>query len=393
MLPVGTESLAGGESVREAGRAGVRPQGVRAVDGADVARALAHFRLQRLVVTLRATERVTLPWFSGSALRGGFGRAFRRLACAMGPRQPCATCLLWQTCPYGYVFETGPGPDAEVLRTHQEVPRPYVMKPPGRDGRPVGSVEWVVGDERRPVCFDEGQTFRFEVVLLGRAIEYYPYFVVSLRKLGLRGLGAGRGRFALEDVQCVRLPEEAPGPGTRAAQPDEARVAVRVYEGDGGRMKGLPPALSGAQVVQHVLRRLGETGDGLAMRFVTMTALKYGGRMATSPVFHVLVRAALRRLSSLSYFHHGQRLDVDYAGLIEDAEEVEVVADETRWVRWTRWSSRQEQSMDFSGLVGLAVYRGQVAAVLPVLALAEWTHVGRHATFGLGAIRLERVRA
>lgn len=390
---MGPESLAGGRIRRcgGAGRAGVRRQGVDAVDGADVARALAHFRLQRLVVTLRATERVTLPWFSGSALRGGFGRAFRRLACAMGPRQPCPTCLLRQMCPYGYVFETGPGPDAEVLRSHQEVPRPYVMRPPGRDGRPVGSAEWVVGDERRPVCFDEGQTFRFELVLVGRAVEYYPYFVVSLRELGMGGLGAGRGRFVLEDVQCVRLAEEGRATLEGTAHAGEGRVAVRVYERDDGRMRGLPPALSGGQVVEHVMRRVGDAGDGVAVRFVTMTALKHGGRMATSPVFHVLVRAALRRLSSLSYFHHGERLNVDYAGLIQDAERVELVADETRWVTWTRWSSRQERSMDFSGLVGRAVYRGQVAAVLPVLALAEWVHVGKHATFGLGAIRLEPV--
>ncbi len=373
--------------------------------GDDLTQALAHFRLQRLVVTLRAKDRVTLPWFSGSALRGGFGHAFRRLACAMGPRQPCPTCPLRQMCPYGYVFETGPGPDSDVLRTHQEVPRPFVMKPPGRDGQPVGSAEWVVGNERWPVSFEEGQLFRFELVLVGRAIDYFPYFVVALRELGLGGLGAARGRFTLEDVHCVRLPEEAPDDNGQQVAPEQrealsdvpdvgaGRVAVRVYDKQGQRIKGLPQPLTGTQLIGHVVRRLGEERGALAVRFMTMTALKHRGSMVRTPVFHVLVRAALRRLSSLSYFHHGRRLEIDYAGLIRDAERVELHADDTRWVRWTRWSSRQEQSMDFSGVVGRAIYRGPVGAVLPILALAEWVHVGKHATFGLGAIRLGSGRA
>lgn len=367
--------------------------------GDSLAQALAHFRLQRLVVTLRAVDRVTLPWFSGSAVRGGFGHAFRRLACAMGPQQPCPTCPLRPMCPYGYVFETGPGPDSEVLRTHQEVPRPFVMKPPGRDGRPVGSAAWVLGDERRPLAFEKGQLFRFELVLVGRAIDYFPYFVVALRELGVGGVGRGRGKFSLEDVVCLRLPGQAQREGGEQVA-DEARegseaaggvvgpVGVRVYDKEAQRIRGLPPPLTGAQLVDHVARRLSGDDGGLAVRFMTMTALKHGGRMVTKPVFHVLVRAALRRLSALSYFHHGRRLEVDYPALIRLADQVELQADETRWVRWWRWSSRQEQGMDFSGLVGRAVYRGPVRPLLPILALAEWVHVGKHATFGLGAIRL-----
>ena len=357
--------------------------------------------MQRFVVTLRAVDRVMLPWFAGSALRGGFGHAFRRLACAMGPQQPCPTCPLRQMCPYGYVFETGPAPDSEVLRTHQEVPRPFIMRPPGRDGRPVGSAAWVVGDERWPLTFEEGQLFRFEFVLVGRGIDYFPYFVVALRELGIGGVGPRRARFTVEDVYCLRLPEEVrdgqagepepQGEGATAsalAGNSAGRVAVRVYEKEGQRIKALPPPLTGAQLVEYGVRHLGGDGSRLAVRFMTMTALKHGGRMVTRPVFHVLVRAALRRLSSLSYFHHGCRLNLDYPGLIRLAEHVELEADETRWVAWRRWSSRQERSMDFSGLVGRALYRGPLGPLLPILAMAEWLHVGKHATFGLGAIRL-----
>jgi len=42
---------------------------------------LATFRLARFRLRLKAKETLYLPTYKGSALRGGFGQVFRRIAC------------------------------------------------------------------------------------------------------------------------------------------------------------------------------------------------------------------------------------------------------------------------------------------------------------------------
>src|SRR5262245_34799331 len=85
----------------------------------------AHYRFQ-----LTAREPLELPAFNkGSTIRGGFGTAFRRLVC-IDLRLDCAACDLRFTCPYTRVFNPFVPPEAERLSKNQNIPRPFVVKPP-----------------------------------------------------------------------------------------------------------------------------------------------------------------------------------------------------------------------------------------------------------------------
>ncbi|MFC1976141.1 hypothetical protein ACFLXQ_07065, partial [Chloroflexota bacterium] len=89
----------------------------------------AAFKLAQYRLTLEALEPLKLAPFRGSALRGGFGHTFKRLACQQS--WPCdKKCKLGNTCSYGYIFETAPSANAEVLRNFSEVPRPFIIEPP-----------------------------------------------------------------------------------------------------------------------------------------------------------------------------------------------------------------------------------------------------------------------
>ncbi|MGO9059332.1 MAG: CRISPR system precrRNA processing endoribonuclease RAMP protein Cas6 [Candidatus Binataceae bacterium] len=127
----------------------------------------------------------------------------------------------------------------------------------------------------------------------------------------------------------------------------------------------------------------------LTIDFLTQTRLKHEGGWARVPEFQIVFRRLLGRLSSLSRFHCGTPLDVDFKGLIEKAAEVRLIDNQTRWVSWTRYSSRQHQRMDWVGLVGRATYEGELAPFWPYLLFGQWTHVGKGTTFGLGKILLE----
>jgi hypothetical protein len=78
----------------------------------------------RYRVVFEAVEPLDLPLYLGSTLRGAFGHAFRAVAC---PAPRGTDCPIPAQCPYHIIFETSPPPGSEALRTHEEIPRPFVI--------------------------------------------------------------------------------------------------------------------------------------------------------------------------------------------------------------------------------------------------------------------------
>lgn len=300
--------------------------------------------------TLRVLQRMPLPAYKGGVLRGGFGAAFKRLVCIYPDLNACAGCTLYRSCVYPAVFEPSPPPDAEVLRTQDDITPPFVIDPP----------------RETTTLFFPGDLLRFRVVLIGRAIPLFPYFVITFRSLGESGLGQARARYRLHRVSSI-VPEDG-----------HHHVIL-----DGDTMSDTMPAPFSADGFN---RPATDTdGEWLRVRFLTPTRLKHEGRVLTEPPpFHVLARALMRRLSTLSYFYGGHRWETDYRGWIEQAQAVETVFADARWVDWERYSTRQRQTMNLGGIVGDVTYRGPVAPFLPLLRLGEIIHVGKNAVFGNG---------
>jgi hypothetical protein len=309
----------------------------------------AALALARYRVTLGALEALDLPAYLGSTLRGAFGRAFRRLCCLARDGEPCPAPA---SCPYHLVFETAPPPDAEALRTHEEIPRPFVIAPP-----PACAAEYPAGSE---VAFD--------LTLIGRAREFLPHFVVTLREVDR--IGRGRRAVALRRIDAVH-------PLTEASE--------IVYTGDESLVRPRAATLTLADCAAVPCPE-----GPVRVTFVTQTRLKHGGSYTRRPDFQVLFRRLLGRLSALGRFHGDGPLDVDFRGLIDAAGKVRLVRDETRWTRWARYSARQDRRMEWEGLVGEAVYGGDLAPFWPYLVFGQWTHAGSGTTFGLGRYRIER---
>ena len=308
---------------------------------------LQNFRLARYRVILTARSPIVMPAYTGSTLRGGFGHAFRKMVCTQGPID-CRDCTLKAVCPYPYIFETAPFEGAQQLRTYGDVPRPFVIDP--LDTR---------GEYRR------GESFAFRLTLVGRAIDYLPYFLVSFRELGEIGIGKGRGRFQLTQVLT-----------------DDGES---IYEGKTQMVHNLNNILSFDEIQ-------GETAalpiDTLTLRLLTPTRITHKGHITDQLPFHLFWRRLIGRISALGYFHCGESLDLDFKGLITQAETVQTVQSRLRWHDWTRYSSRQNQKMQLGGLVGNVTYTGDLTVFLPFIALGVFLHVGKNATFGLGKYRV-----
>src|SRR5690348_4555724 len=122
----------------------------------------------------------------GNMLRGGFGHAFRRFCCIPHCKDT-KTCPLAATCPYKGVFEPSPPPDSERLSKNRDIPRPFVFRAP----------------QAMQSFFGKGEAFEFGLVLIGRVLDFLPYFVLSFRELANEGLGLNRAKCILERVEQV----------------------------------------------------------------------------------------------------------------------------------------------------------------------------------------------
>jgi len=315
----------------------------------------SNFNLNIYQLTVQSLEPLNLPVFKGSALRGGFGITFKRLVCQY-PSRCGEKCQLGNDCPYGYIFETTLPPDATVLRNFQNIPRPFIIQSPT--------------NQRAGVPF--GMNLIFRLVLIGQSNKYLPYFINVFRELGQVGLGKQRGRYRLLSVELIHPFE---------------RVIEPIYLADSELIR-VPDLAITAESIAVYAANLGS--NHLALNFLTPTRIKYRGEfIEQGPSFQAIVQNLLGRVSSLSYFHCGQKFEADFRGLIDKAAEVKIVESETRWQEWSRFSGRQKQRIEMGGLVGRVTYEGNLKEYLPLLALGELIHVGKGTVFGNGQYEIK----
>lgn len=298
-------------------------------------------------VALEALEPIELNAFAGATLRGAFGWAFKQMVCYQPQVRTCQGCLLRAQCPFPQVFEAG-----TLHAAQQNVPAPYVLRAP-------------TGGQRR---FEAGQRLAFQIVLVGRAIGLLPYFAVALGQLQRRGIGRLEGRARVAAITALHPDGVTTTQLFDGATPDE----LQSHRGWPARAwVGERPAPA-----------------RVAVEFLTPARLKADERVWTTPAFHVLYRALLRRAGALCEYHGETPWETDYVGLTAQAHAVELVTAETTDAWRSRYSGRQGQIVAVRGCVGRVVYEGALAPFWPLLQLGEVIHVGKNTTFGLGQYRL-----
>lgn len=203
-------------------------------------------RVARYQVRFQALTPLRLPAWKGSALRGAFGHIFRRLACAGG--RLCPPCQVPDRCPYHYIFETAPPPEAGALRKLTDIPRPFLLEPP----------------EDLTQTYDSGASLVVGLVLIGHAIAFLPHFIVTFRELGAQGLGFRRGRLG----------------GLEVAALDGSGPPVPVYSEDDHLVRAHDCAVTLDAIRE---RSRGMSPRQLTLRFCTPTTLRREGRLVDRP--------------------------------------------------------------------------------------------------------------
>ena len=284
-----------------------------------------------------------LPPYKGSTFRGGFGVALKRTVCAL-KRQECPSCLLRESCLYHRVFE--PKPSQLPRQRLAAAPHPYVIRPP-------------LDTQRH---YPEGASFDFELLLFGDLNQSLPFFVYTLEQMGEKGIGKGRATFTLNQVTA----------GNRIIYRQQDKK-IDLHE------TTCELNLAAARPGHHQVRLV----------LLTPLRLKKHGHLTQKLDFETLVRACLRRISGLTTHYGDGEPELDYPQLVADAAAITASADKLRWHEWQRYSNRQQESMQFGGLLGEITFDRVPGRYVPLLEFAQQVSLGKQTSFGLGQFELE----
>ncbi len=305
-----------------------------------------NIKLTKLKFHLIAKDQIYLPKFSGSTLRGGFGHALRRACCTMQRGQECSDCMLKTLCVYASVFETSCAHVSGKGYNLSDYPRLFIIEPP-------------FFSRNR---FMPGESFSCNLVLMGKAVEFLPYFVFAFMEMGNSGIGAGRGRYRIDRVTDFHGDNDSV-----------------IFDGTAERFTETGPNI---ETLPEPL--YGKAGTRILLNFKTPTRIKTGNHLTAELDFRLFMQNLFRRLSLLTFVVTGSLPDLDYKKLLENASEVGCSESDLSWYDWKRYSGRQKNTMKLGGFVGTVMFEGEIGEFMPFVKAGESIHIGKACTFGLG---------
>lgn len=265
--------------------------------------------------------------YLGSAWRGAFGHALKKLVCLFKQGQ-CANCPARKTCVYTTLFESRWINDSAVASGG--VPAPYTLFP----------------------VIEDGKMLLYMTVIGNRALGFMPFILQALRL-------AGEGRVA-------QIP---------------FTVEATEYFSSGQWIKLQGTAVSSLPVPACPTQ-------AQTLHLLTPARFKYQGHFVTPEKLSLRLwsTALRRRLLRLAKFWGDENsMRQCCEGQVSDEWQVT----DRRWQEIERYSSRQKTTMKMGGVVGnFILSREQAQAIWPLLWLGQWVHIGKLSTMGLGRYAL-----
>jgi len=347
------------------------------------------FRVARFKFKLKAIEHIHLPHYKGSTFRGAFGNVLKRICCSNREAESCRNCILKNTCPYAYIFETAQPTEDTKIKRLKDAPRPFILEPPLDPA----------------IIVQKGERFSFGLVLIGRGINFLPYFLVTFKELGFVGIGVSGSILPQKNTQIAVNQSRNAG-----YKPEK----ITIYKNRGLKKRGqyLLEIVNAAsfngkeeriyshenEMVRNAdlsftfydLINLSEKKEinRCTLRFVTPARIKSKGTLGSEPDFYSIFSRLIERIQALSIFHCEKSLVIDHLAFKELAKNIETEKSSLRFRDWTRFSSRQKTKMNLGGYIGEITFKGNLNPFLPFLKMGEYVHVGKNPTFGLGQYKL-----
>ena len=325
-------------------------------DDAALRNGLKSFCFSQFRFTLSPVEILHLPRYKGSTLRGGFGTAFKRMVCIV-KGQSCITCIIKDKCAYSYIFETPRSATGGAEWGASHDPHPFVIEPPLEARQ-----KYLAGED-----------LVFDLILIGKGADYFPYFILAFEELGKMGIGKGKGNCQLLKVENFT---------DSASKPEEL-----MYDGESRTLSTKYRVTSFENVLEQIQRL---NPHAITLHFLTPTRIKHRGNLTKYMDFEIFIRNLLRRLSWLSELYCSERWDLDYATLLAQARYgVHTNSSRLWWCDLERYSARQNTRLKMGGFMGSITFEGELGEFLPFIKLGEYLHIGKGTAYGLGKYLIE----
>jgi hypothetical protein len=294
----------------------------------------------------------------GSALRGALYGVLQRNFCSQvlgftGPDHAA-------TCPVCWLLAL----EDQRAGRGKDLPRPLVIQPP------------LLHRHVPP-----GEPFAFGIGLVGQAQELLPFILHAVQTMGQIGVGRGRGRFQLVDLR-----EYSP-----LLDAERELVQGKVVR---------------RATLQVTAPRIDETAthwntDQVTLHCLTPLRLTAAGQLVKFPEPRAFVQRLLERCQALAEQYSAptgtasqrdatrQEWRLVYATLSDLAERITIIRNDTRWVEVESGSRRLGRTTPIGGLVGRAVWQGELQPLLPWLLWGQSLHVGKDAVKGNGWVQVQ----
>lgn len=283
--------------------------------------------------------------YLGSTLRGGFGTVLKNIVCVEYTKT-CKSCFLKDKCIYAYIFETPKIDKFKVSYNLSEYPHPYIIEPSVYN-----------------FYFSPQNKISFDLVLVGNAINFLPYFIVTFQELGKIGIGKNKRKYVIEKVEDAfngKIIFDKPH-----SNYSPSNLTIKRF----------------SDIIEEVKNYNEEL---LTLKFISPTRIVNNNELTSEITFYLFIKNLLRRVSLLSQIHCDGFPDLPYSLLLEMASEVKTIKSDIFWKDWERYSSRQKRKINLGGFVGEISFGKGWYKFAPLIKLGEYIHIGKGTSFGLG---------
>lgn len=320
---------------------------------------LSNFRIAIYRFTLQALSQVKLPPYAGSTIRGAFGGVFKEITCTT-KNETCTDCKLHSSCPYFQIYENSDEFSTLKLDRFKTPPKPFVFEPPIQPNMQI---------------YNKGNSFQFNLILIGRILKYLPYFIIAFKEMGQNGIGKGRGKFKLSKIEGLN--------------PISSNFKL-IYSVESDTTINEDVSFN----IPEFLMAYSQAGEGvkkIKVKFITPTRIKSSGSYGNSLIFKILIQTLLTRISNMAYNYCDQHQVLNFRNLVSQANHIQICHENKQWQDVRRFQVRENLEMFLGGYVGEIAYEGEIEPFWPWLKLGEIMHIGKNCGFGLGKYQVTAI--
>lgn len=284
--------------------------------------------ITRYRFTFTWQNRVRLPEYTGSTLRGVFGHALLAKVCLCGQHDQHHP-----QCPYPSIFATPATQKLNDPSQQNTPPQPYVIEPP-TDGK---------------THYQAGDTYTFNMILFGSTRLLLPLLVSVWEHAFAQGIGADKGRGELHSVVAEQTASN-----------------------------------------QHDLILPTHYSSQYTLHFYTPLRIQQHSKICHPHQLNhdILLRQVLRRVSTIAKLHFPQAITGDFAQLAQQTAHVSG-SHQLIWQEGKRYSNRQKHHIPLGGVLGDWQLQDVPPDFAALLHIGQWLHIGKETVFGCGGYHLQ----